>query len=209
MRPSSQTSCSFRRAFTLLEATLSIVIVAVMLCAAMSLISAYGRTRSSRQDLGRAMLLAQQLMSEIVQCSYADPTTGSTTFGPESGETRANYNDVDDYNGLNESPPATRSGTLIPGYAGWSRSVQVSYVDPATPTTVVSTDKGVKRIVVTVKSPTGKVQTLTALRSTSGVYEHVPSTQTTYTSWVGVTLQTGTNTSSSISSSVDTVNLVP
>lgn len=204
-----QSSRRSRTAFTILEATLSILIVSVMLCAAMSLVSAYGRTRSSRQDLSRAMLLAQQLMSEIIQCSYSDPTTGSTTFGPESGETRANYDDVDDYNGLSESPPVTRSGTAIPGFTGWSRSVQVSYVDPATPTTVISTDKGVKRIVVTIKSPTGKVQTLTALRSTSGVYEHLPSAQTTYTAWVGVTLQTGTASRASVSSSVDTVNLVP
>jgi MSHA pilin protein MshD len=209
MRSFRHTPCFRRSAFTLLEATLSIVIVAVMLCAAMSLVSAYGRSRNSRQDLSRAMLLAQQLMSEIVQCSYSDPTTGSTTFGPDSGETRANYDDVDDYNGLSESPPANRAGTAIPGFTGWSRSVQVSYVDPTTPTTVISTDKGVKRIVVTVKSPSGKVQTLTALRSTSGVYEHVPSTQTTYTSWVGVTLQTGTSSSASVSSTVDTVNLVP
>lgn len=209
MRGPSQSSRSSRSAFTLLEATLSIVIVAVMLCAAMSLVSAYGRSRSSRQDLGRAMLLAQQLMSEIVQSSYADPVTGSTTFGPETGEVRSTFNDVDDYNGWSESPPATRAGTVIPGFTGWSRSVQVAYVDPATPTTVVSTDKGMKRIIVTVKSASGKVQTLTALRSTSGVYQHVPSAQTTYTAWVGVTLQTGTNSSSGITSSVDTVNLVP
>lgn len=155
------------------------------------------------------MLLAQQLMSEIVQSSYADPVSGSTTFGPESGEKRSSYNDVDDYNGWSESPPANRAGAVIPGFTGWTRSVQVSYVDPTTPTTVVSTDKGMKRIVVSVKSPSGKVQTLTALRSTSGVYQHVPSAQTTYTAWVGVTLQTGTASSASVSSSVDTVNLVP
>ena len=41
-------------------------------------------------------------------------------FGLETGEnpaTRAAWNDVDDYNGWTESPPQTKSGTVIPDFS--------------------------------------------------------------------------------------------
>src|SRR3712207_7569247 len=47
------------------------------------------------------------------------------------------------------------------GGTGWRRQVTVASVKPSDPTQSVGSDKGLKRITVTVTSPTGRVTTLT------------------------------------------------
>jgi Tfp pilus assembly protein PilV len=53
----------------------------------------------------------------------ATPVAG---YGPEGTESRSQYDDVDDYHGLNQSPPQDNSGTAINGYNGYTIDVQVS-----------------------------------------------------------------------------------
>jgi len=199
------------RGFTLVEATLSLVIVSIMLVASLALFGSFARASRARSDQTRAMLLAQQLMGEIVQYPYSDPNGSSNpnVLAPDAGETRSTFNDVGDFNGWSESPPVDRSGVALAGFTGWKRSVAVSFVDPTNPSAATSGDQGLKRIVVTVTTPLGKSITLTALRTASGLYEHSPSTPITFNSWATVVLQPGTNSGASVSSSVNTVNLVP
>jgi MSHA pilin protein MshD len=207
------TSLAFRRpGFTLLEATMSLVIVSVMLTSVLATVGAFARSRSVGADQSRSMLLAQQLMSEIVQYPYYNPASkgiSKVVLGPDAGQTRSTFDDVGDFAGWSESPPADRTGTALAGFTGWKRSVAVNYVSPTNPTMIVLTDQGLMRIVVTVTSASGKVTSLTALRSNNGAYERSPSSPTTFNSWVSVNLQAGSNSGASVSSSTDTVNLIP
>lgn len=79
-------------------------------------------------------------------------TDPSTSFGPEEGS-RAAYDDVDDFDGLSNSPPERIDGTALSDYGGFTRSVTVDNVtaavpDPVTPEADGSTE--FKRIRVTV-----------------------------------------------------------
>ena len=67
--------------------------------------------------------------------------------GPEPGEGRAAYDDIDDYNGLVDAPPVDSTGAPIPGYAGYS--VAVAVTNPAAPWNGVPA-ADTKQIVVTV-----------------------------------------------------------
>ncbi|MFT3785693.1 MAG: hypothetical protein QM770_05940 [Tepidisphaeraceae bacterium] len=149
----------------------------------------------------QAMALAKQLMSEIVQCRYADPDT-------DSGETRSTYDDVSDYNGLVESPPTDQTGTALPGYTGWTRRVTVRLVTLASPSTTSVTDVGLKEITVALSSPTGRLFTLTSLRSSNDGYERASVLAGTYTSSIDVTLSSRDG-DSTVTTSANTVNLVP
>ena len=94
-------------------------------------------------------------------------------------------------------------------FANWRRKVEVAWVDPNDPSTKVSSDQGLKRIVVTVTSPRKRVTTLTALRSNHSPYDNQPSGQVTYVSWAGVTIQVGNDPAATAVASTPIVNQVP
>lgn len=143
-----------KHAFTLIEATLSTVVVGIMLVAALS---ALGAARLGEQRLmlaERGLPLAEELMAEILSKAYSDPDGSSSAIGPDTGESaathRMNLDDIDDYDGWSASPPVGADGTEYTWYADWQRKVEVDWVEVANPETVAASDKGVKRIVVSV-----------------------------------------------------------
>lgn len=157
------------RGFTLVEAAVAIVIVGVMFVAAITTVASAAQSRRVIAGWRRADGLARALLYEAEQCPYG--TTGGSivpvvviTVGTP---TRASFTTIDDYNGYSESSATAQDGTALTGYAGWQRSVLVERVDPADPlgSSTRSTDKGMKRITVTVRAPTGETTSLTALRS--------------------------------------------
>jgi MSHA pilin protein MshD len=184
MSTRARQSISRRRAgFTLLEAAMSCVIVGVALVPAIAMVGAASADRRAHSELMRGTQLAQQLMSEIVACEYLDPD------GSETGETRATWDDVSDYNGYVEATLTSKSGAALSGCAGWTRSVSVVLVNPSSPNTVSGVDVGLKKITVTVTAPSGKVCTLSALRSSAGAYDRPALAAGTYAASVNILLQ--------------------
>ena len=146
--------------------------------------------------------LAKELLTEIMQCRYIDPN------GPETGSPRSTWNEVTVYNGLVENPPTTRAGLALPGVTGWQRTVLAEWVDPANPGgAAAGSDLGMRRITVTVTSPTGKISRLVGLRSSFGLAERQSPVSTTYTSWIDISLDGGGGAKSA--SGVNLVNQVP
>jgi hypothetical protein len=75
-------------------------------------------------------------------------------FGRESGESasaRSTYDDVDDYNGWNQSPPRYRDGTIIPDRTNWRHRVTITRVVPTNLTQTSATDQGAKRVQVIIE----------------------------------------------------------
>ena len=143
-----------RRAVTLVEAVVSTAIVGVMLVAALNTVGASQVTQNKMGQRSRALLLAQDLMAEILQQAYEDPDLVSGSFGLTVAEmsdgTRSLWNDVDDYNGWSASPPQQKDGTELSDFTGWRRSASVDWVDPTNVGTELGSDTGIKRITVTV-----------------------------------------------------------
>lgn len=206
------------RAFSLVEAVISTVIVATMFAAAVTAsgIAARHRRIHAEQRIGHA--LARTLMSEIQAQRYADPGGGSVLGldANKSASDRTTWTDVDDYTGLSERP-RTRGGAELNGASGWTWSAKVEYftipaltgVSSTTPSNgslVVSipllglsvslgepaapTDTGMKRITVTVISPRGVPTVLTALRSSRGSANDAAAGSGANT-WTGLTVRVG------------------
>jgi hypothetical protein len=151
------------------------------------------RTRLAARQAQQGKALARELMAEIFQVSYKDPQ-GGTTFGPESGETgstRANFDDVDDYNQYTDSPPQDKAGNVMPNCTGWSRHVDVDRVEPALPQVAILWETTLKRITVTVTDPSGKQTVLVAYRSSAGANEYIPPLDRTYITGVRGQIQIG------------------
>ncbi|HEX3356361.1 MAG TPA: hypothetical protein VHS31_05200 [Tepidisphaeraceae bacterium] len=201
-----------RPGFTMIEATVSVLLVGVMLVASLMTAGQATLVRTGQQDAARAQTLANELLAQIVQNAYEQPGVTTTVLGPEAGETRATFNDIDDFNGWTESPPADLSGAALAGFAGWTRAVVVEWITPSvagTDFTTSATETGLKRITVTVTAPSGRTASAVALRSRQSAYDLTHPTQTTFTSWIGTSLQIGDNARTTAVGGVNPLNQVP
>jgi type II secretory pathway pseudopilin PulG len=153
MRPASKQLNRKTSGLTLIEVIASTIIVSMMAVAALNALAAATKSANSIGNRAIAAGLADELMSEILMQAYSDPD-GSPVFGHESGESttlRSAFDDVDDYNGWNASPPQYRDGTVIPDRTNWRQRVTVTYVVPTNPTQTSATDQGAKRIRVSIE----------------------------------------------------------
>lgn len=152
--------------FTLVEAVISIVLVGLLLVAAINTLGASALSKRNIEHQALGYPLAQDLMTEILIQAYEEPVD-AINFGRESGEgggSRANWDDVDDYDGWSARPPKAKDGVTLYGYDQWTRSVVVAFVKP-TSLNNISADTGVKRITVMVAHNTTPVAELVAIRT--------------------------------------------
>ncbi|MCM0610898.1 prepilin-type N-terminal cleavage/methylation domain-containing protein [Marinobacter sediminum] len=122
-----------QRGATLVELVITIVIISIAIAGvvgAFALIS--GRSADPLNET-RAVALAQLYMDEILTRKYDEQTpqggvprySGGCSIGADGSEDRASFDDVDDYDGLNDSPPASALASLT-GYTGFSVAVTVT-----------------------------------------------------------------------------------
>jgi type II secretory pathway pseudopilin PulG len=157
-----------RRGFTIVEAVIATAIVAGMCVTALTTVAFSVHFQGKAADRALGGFLAQAMIDEIVSQAYQDPNYTTVTLGPDPGESpslRANWNDVDDYNGWSESPLQNKDGSVIPNTAGWQRSVVVAWVQTSNPSQTSTTETGCKLITVTVTHNGFPVATRTALRT--------------------------------------------
>lgn len=177
-------TCSIgRRGFSLVEAVISVILVSVLLVASVNTVGASRAGQSVTSNRSWGSTLAQALMSEILQQSYADPVSGEVRtifsfgpgadklplpqFGAELGEadgTRQAFDDVDDYHGWSASPPQAKNGTVISGLDGWRRTVSVTLANPVS-LMPVTKDSGAKVVTVSVTHNDNTVAELVAIRT--------------------------------------------
>jgi MSHA pilin protein MshD len=142
--------CVRQRGITLIELVISIAILAIALVGVTQLLSGgLGRSADTMLE-SRVGALAQAYLDEILGKRFDENTRdsgvppcrnslGSTrlcsmVLGPESGETRATYDDVDDFNGLDEGEGAEDSslrdalGNALIGFDNFRVSVSVRYI---------------------------------------------------------------------------------
>lgn len=136
-----------QQGLTLIEMVLTIVILAISLIAITSILSSgVGRSADTTVEL-RSAALAHSYLNEILGKRFDEnshprgipPCRSNCTvianFGPD-GETRAQYDDVDDYNGLDEGegqafPLRDANGATRIGYENFRVRVSVRYMNIA------------------------------------------------------------------------------
>ncbi|MGN6545528.1 MAG: type IV pilus modification PilV family protein, partial [Aureliella sp.] len=142
-----------RSAFSLVEATISVMLVGLVMVGALQTVGAAQRRDRDAADRILGQQLASALLNEILLQAYQEPESDSAAaFGLEANEAtgnRALFDDVDDYANWTSSPPKDRSGNEIPNFTGWTRKVSVAWADPVTLASTVSSNTGMKKITVT------------------------------------------------------------
>lgn len=162
---------------SLIELIVTMVIMAIVLTGIAVVFFAVVKKTPEPVINTRAAELGQTYLDEILtkrydehtgqggipRCNSTDPGSKpcSTTLGPDPGETRATYDDVDDYNGLDESPPRGAQGAILPGYAGYRVRISVVYAGTGLG---LANNQGAKLITVTLTSPLGTRMVFSAYR---------------------------------------------
>lgn len=158
---------TYRHALSLVEVVASTMIVGLMAVAALNSLGAATRSSTSIGNRAVALGLAEELMAEILQQAYREPS-GAVGLGRDSGELlgpRSVFDDVDDYSGWNQSPPQYRDGSVMAERANWRHRVYVTYVVPSNPTQTSATDQGALQVRVTVEYRDQLLAELIAVRT--------------------------------------------
>lgn len=172
-----------RAGFSMLEVTLSTLLVGVLLTVSMSTAGVLIRRHGLRAQADVKMALAHDLLGEMEQVFFTDPDRTQSDLGPEFGETgegRRRFDDIDDYDGWQAAVVQDKNGAPLVGFEGYRRSVEVRYVRLSDPAEVNAVATDLKRIVVTVTGPDGQAIRLTALRSRRGGADQMPGVRATF-----------------------------
>jgi Tfp pilus assembly protein PilV len=145
------------RGMSYVEVVISVLVLGLAVVAALNAFAGFARGSMSDGGTAIATELAAQLAAEIRAKVFEDP--GATVlFGPEPGEangTRANFDDVDDYNNWSASPPQRRDGTAMAEYQGYTQQVAVELYGA----------NDLKKITVTIKKNGQTLAEIALLRS--------------------------------------------
>lgn len=154
-------------AFTLVEVVLTILIVGVGLVASVRALPVLLQVSQASQEHMVAQQLAVDLLAEIAMLPYEDPDQ-NPQFGREPTESainRADFDDIDDYDGWKKSPPQRKDGSTEPDCDGYVRAVIVESTNPNNFNSVEgdSVTKP-KRITITVSKPGVPTIVITTVR---------------------------------------------
>jgi len=162
-----------RGGFTLAEALLASVVLAVAVLGISQLTGASSQESEALRQDSRAVALARELMEEVASKPFTDPSiTGSEEYhpGPDTGETssRSTWDNVDDYDGFTDtvSSMKTAAGAQVVDPQKYpsekfTRSVKVEYRTTPSGSSAASGDFAL--VTVTVTTARGRPLQLTQL----------------------------------------------
>lgn len=155
-----------QQGLTLVELVIMLIIISVALVGSLRAFSLLSGRSADALLQSRVTNLAQIYLDEILARQF-DETTGPAGVPPyngvcritDDGESRAQYDDVDDYNGINAEDPALMDQSLAGLYNGYSVSIEV-HCDNS----LGINAEGAKRIDLSIMAPNGQVSRFTAYK---------------------------------------------
>jgi len=118
-----------KNGFSLIEALIAILLVGLAIASLMAANSSFTQANGAGTDLSTAEFLLEQIRELTTLLPVIDPETETTTFGVESGETLADYDDLDDFDNKVFSPPINANRNLLNDFAAYSQQITVQNVN--------------------------------------------------------------------------------
>lgn len=142
-----------RRGISMMEVSLGTLLVGGVLATTIELIGPTVRSSVLAGDRQLAVAVADELLDEIATMPFGEPDGDTGVLGTDAGETstaRAQFDDVDDYNGYT-ARVTDRGGTQLAGFdASWRCVVEVRHVEVFNPRSTSLSLTGAKRVTVSV-----------------------------------------------------------
>ncbi len=156
---------------TLIELLITIVILAIMVVAVVSGISTSISRSADPLITHKSVLLAQAYADEILTKRFTEDTpiggvpavtgTAACVAGPNGVEGRADFDDVDDYDGVDDAPPVLQTGAALDGYGDYRVTVGVACAGTALG---LAANEYAKAVTINVFGPGGRALTFTSYR---------------------------------------------
>ncbi|HUF74413.1 MAG TPA: prepilin-type N-terminal cleavage/methylation domain-containing protein [Gammaproteobacteria bacterium] len=105
---------------TLIEVVIAIVVIAIAVSAVLGVLARNVGASADAMIVSQGITIAEAYLEEISLKAFADPDGADGEIG------RANFDDVDDYDGLVDAGAADQFGNPIPDLAGYTVSVAVN-----------------------------------------------------------------------------------
>lgn len=173
-------SKSHRSGFSIVEATLAVVLVGGALVAALNVTAAASRNSGAATQRRQAEALAQSLLAEAMTM----PATGSDGTNASTAARLGNFDHLLDFQGFRESPPRTIDGRqCAPNGWAWGTTVTARGSE-----TVDGRALNLKmyRVTATVELPDGTTVSASALRGDSSLVQRIPVADTAKTTQVAI-----------------------
>ena len=149
-----------RAGLSLIELVVAIVVIGVALTGTMLVVDTTTRRSADPLLERQALAIANAYLEEIAGKDYLDPDTGALCASVESSRDR--YDDVCDYDGLDETGARDQNGLAIAGLTAYRVEIDV---DRSARLGGVSGATNLLRIDATVTDPTGRVLRLSTYRA--------------------------------------------
>jgi len=117
--------------FTFVEVLIATLLVGLAIASLLAANRAFTQANDAGTDLSTAEFLLEQIKELTALLPVVEPGTPESAvdvFGPESGETLATYDDLNDFDGASYSPPINADRNLLNEYATFSQQVTVENV---------------------------------------------------------------------------------
>ena len=147
---------------SLVEVVVAIVVIAIALTGTLLVIHDTARHSADPMLERQAIAIAEAYLEEIVQKAFLDPNDG--TVCPTREGARALYDNVCDYDGLDETGARDQTGRAITGLEGYR--IQIA-VDTGARLGALSGSAQVLRVDATVIDPLGRPLRLSSYRTRS------------------------------------------
>lgn len=149
--------CCARRGFTLLEVILAIIIVGTGFTAAMQLFVTTAQQNQAAGSMTVAINLGNNIQELMAGACYVNPAPPNaqdpwTTWKEKTPSLTDPNRDIDDYDQVTYSPPLDAGGQSLSTtpLSRYTQHIDVSMLNHKDFKTVVASDEGVRRVVVTV-----------------------------------------------------------
>ncbi|MGB2863588.1 MAG: prepilin-type N-terminal cleavage/methylation domain-containing protein [Sedimentisphaerales bacterium] len=121
----------YKSGFSLIEVLIAILLVGLAIASLVAANGAFTKANGAGTDLSTAEFIIGQIRELTMLLPVIDPETELFTFGPESGETLAVYDDLDDFNGATFSPPISAERIPLNEFSAFYQQITVENVNPS------------------------------------------------------------------------------
>lgn len=152
--------------FTLVEMVMTIVVISIALVASLQAFSTISGRSANGMVQTRTLDLAQLYLDEVLNHRYDEATgafgvptyTGACRI-TDDGEARDEYDDVDDFNGINDEVPAFIDSSIASEYNGFRVSITVTCDN-----SIGVNTGGAKLVQVSISNPMGQTSVFAAYK---------------------------------------------
>lgn len=155
------------RGFTLVELVVTMMVISIAVLGISQALSFAFARQSDGLWQAKAVALAESYIEEIGARRYDEstPVGGVPPCGPAAlacssiggeGEPRTRFDDVDDYDGLDEQPPVDADGNPRSDYQRYRVQVSVAYLDSGQVSALGLDDPTDAKLVTVRVTPTGE-----------------------------------------------------